>query len=166
MRVKKEYRTVDREQYDRFLKENKLTEKDLSFEKFVKNIQICNWMFIEYILRTGKRVFLPYGFGPLTINKKMLNRYKVHEGVKYINLRVDWKKTRELGKRIYHTNEHTDGYNYKWMWEPKNARFHLSDISVFKPCRYASRALTKYLKKPNSIYKDLYLEWLHPKIKK
>ena len=159
-RRKREYRTYSRENYDRFLKENHLSEKDLPYNKYCKNLEVCNWMFVEYALRTGSKVLLPYGFGALAVNKKMLKRYKEHDGKKYINLRVDWKKTKEAGKKIYHTNEHSDGYNFRWLWFNADAKLHLSDLYVFKPCRYASRAINKYLRRPGQ-YKELYLEWLN-----
>jgi hypothetical protein len=161
-RVKREYRTTSRENYDRFLSENKITEKELSFDKYCKNIEVCNWMYVEYALRTGLKVFLPHGFGPIAVNKKMLKRFKEHKGKKYINLRVDWAKTKKLKKTIYHTNEHSDGYNFKWAWFPNEAKLHLSELYVFRPGRYASRAINKYLRKPDAQYKELYLEWGKP----
>lgn len=163
-RRKKEYRTYSRENYDRFLKENNISEKELPYPKYCKNLEVCNWMFIEYALRTGQKVYLPYGFGPLAVNKKKLKMYKEHEGKKYINLRVDWKKTREIGKKVYHTNEHSDGFNFRWMWFSDEAKFAFADLYVFKPGRYASRAINKYIRKVNAQYKEIYLEWLKPNV--
>ncbi len=160
-RKKREYRTYSRENYDRFLLENNLGEKDISYQKFCKNLEVCNWMFVEYILRTGAKINLPHGFGTLTITKRMLKRYKIYNGVKYINLKVDWGKTNKLGKKIYHNNEHSDGYNFKWAWFGREAKFHLSDLYNFKPGRYPSRAISKYIKKPNGQFQELYLEWLY-----
>lgn len=164
---KREYRTYSRENYDRFIKENNITEQELPYPKYCKNLEVCNWMFVEYALRTGLKVQLPHGFGPIVVNKKMLKKFKEYKdkegnSKKVINLRVDWDKTNKLGKTVYHTNEHTDGYNFRWLWFPSEAKFFLSDLYVFKPGRYASRAITKYLKRPNSQYKDMYLEWSIP----
>jgi hypothetical protein len=159
MRVKREYSTYSKANYERFIAENKLTKEEIPFDKYVKNLKVCNWLFIEYAIRTGKKAQLPFGFGNIAVNKKKLKRYKEFNGKTYINLQIDWAKTKQYGKRIYHTNEHTDGYNYKWMWFPKEAKLHLSHLYVFKATRNASRVLSKYLKRPNSIYKDLYLEW-------
>ena len=164
-RRKKEYRTYSRENYEVFIKENNISERDLTYPKYCKNLQVCNWMFVEYALRTGVKVSLPHGFGSLAVNKKMLKKYKIYkdkDGLeqKKINLRIDWKKTNELGKKIYHTNEHTDGYNYRWIWFVPDAKIFLSSLYIFKPGRYASRAINKYLRKPNSDYKHMYLEWL------
>jgi hypothetical protein len=156
---KKEYRTNSRENYDKFLSINNLSEESFPFDKWKQVLATSNWMFIEYALRTGMKVTLPYGFGPLAVNKKMLKRFKEYNGKKYVNLRIDWQKTKKLGKRVYHTNEHTDGYNYKWKWFPHEAKFYLSDLYVFNPGRYASRAINKYLKKPGADFKSLYLQW-------
>ena len=158
-RKKREYSTYSKANYLRFLKDNKVSETELSFEKYKKNLDVCNWMYIEYALSTGQKVQLPYGFGTLAINKKMLKRFKIHKGKKYVNLRPDWKETRTNGKMVYHTNEHTDGYNFRWIWFSEDAKLHLNDLYVFKPGRYASRAITKYINKPNSNYKEMYMEW-------
>lgn len=162
-RAKKEYRTYSRENYDRFLRENNISEIELTYQKYCKNLEVCNWMFIEYALRTGEKVPLPHGFGPIAVNKRMLKKYKIYKGVKYVNLRVDWGKTNKIGKRVFHTNEHSDGYNFKWIWFNKEARLHLSELYVFRPGRYPSRAISKYIKKPNAQFQQLYLEWLNNK---
>ena len=146
-RRKREYRTYSKESYNRFISEHKISEKELPYSKYLKNLEVCNWMFIEYALRTGYKVNLPYGFGSLAINKKKLKIYKEYNGKKYMNLRIDWAKTKKYGKRIYHTNEHSDGYNFKWLWFGHDAKIHLADLYVFKPGRYASRAINKYVKK-------------------
>ena len=159
-RVKREYSTSSKENYDRFIKANKLIKADLSYEKYNKFINLNNWMSVEYVLETGYKVRLPFGFGDLSINKKKLNKFKEFEGKKYINLRIDWQKTKKEGKRIYHTNEHSDGFNHKWVWFPQSALMHLNKLYVFSPCRYASRAIAKYIKKPGSIYKELYNEYI------
>lgn len=160
-RRKREYRTDSRENYDRFLSENKLTEKELPFQKWKKNLHVCNWMFMEYALRTGLQVPLPFGWGSIAVNKKKLKTYKEYDGKQYINLRVDWAKTRKVGKRIFHTNEHSDGFNFKWYWSYKDASIHLAELYKFKPARYASRAIAKYVKKAPH-YKEQYLEWTKP----
>lgn len=159
MRTKKEYRTSSRENYDRFIKENKVSVSELPYKKYLKNIELSNWMFIEYALVTGNKINLPYGFGSLAVNKKKLNRFKEYNGKKYVNLRTDWAKTKKLGKKVYHTNEHSDGFNYRWAWFPEDAKIHLSNTYVFKPCRYSSRAINQYIRKPGSSFKEMYLEW-------
>lgn len=164
-RTKKEYRTCSKENYHRFLTQNNIKESELSYSKYSKNLNTCNWMWVEYALSTGSKVILPFGFGGLAVNKKMFKRFKEFKDKdgntkKVINLRINWKKTKELKKVIYHTNEHTDGFNYRWIWFARDSKLYLADLYVFKPGRYASRAIKKYLTKPNSQYKQLYHEWL------
>lgn len=158
---KVEYVTYSRKNYDRFITENKISEKELPYDKYVKNLKICNWMYIEYALRTGLKTTFPYGFGSIAINKKKLKTFKIFEGKKYVNLRIDWNKTKKAGKKIYHTNEHSDGYNFRWLWFNTDAKMHLSELYVFKPGRYASRAINKYIRKSPE-YKEMYLEWMKP----
>lgn len=168
-RRKKEYRTNSKENYNRFLAENNVKESELSYLKYCKNIEVCNWMFVEYALRTGSKVVFPYGFGSLAVNKKMLKRFKEYknkegEMVKAVNLRPNWAKSRELGKKVYHTNEHSDGYNFRWIWFVDECKLYLSDLYVFKPARYPSRAINKYVRKQGE-FQELYLEWTKNKYK-
>lgn len=165
MRTKCEYRTSSKENYLRFLKKKNLTEEDITYKKYCDILEISNWMFIEYALKTGKQVYLPFGFGPIVVTKKRLKMYKIYtdkvtkEEKKIINLRIDWFKTKKLGKRVYHTNEHSDGFNCKWMWFSNLSRLHMSGLYVFKPCRYASRAIARYVKNTKENYIENYLEW-------
>jgi len=160
-RVKKQYTSNDKQNYNRFILANNIDPEKLPYPKYKKIIEVNNWMFIEYALETGNKIRLPHGFGDLAVNKKMLKRYKTIPGSdkKYVNLRIDWQKTKIEGKRIFHTNEHTDGFNYKWYWNNKTAKIYMSGLYIFRPCRYASRAIAKYIKKPNSDYSQMYLEW-------
>lgn len=53
---------------------------------------------------------MPYGLGFIQIGK-----YKP----KHMNdksLSVDYKASNEYGKRIYHLNEHSNGYKYRLYW--------------------------------------------------
>jgi hypothetical protein len=81
------------------------------------------------------------------------------DGKEIIIMPVDWKKTRERGKKIYHMNFHTDGYRFKWRWFVKQARFKFSKYWVFKPSRVTSRKIAEYVLKPNSDYRHIYREW-------
>ena len=53
---------------------------------------------------------MPYGLGFIQIGK-----YKP-KSLSPESLSVDYKTSNELGKRIYHLNEHTDGYKYRLYW--------------------------------------------------
>lgn len=117
---------------------------------------------MTYILETGEKIKVPHGFGALSINKKKTTRYFEDSvtGKKHCILPVDWKKTKELGKKVYILNNHTDGYRCKWFWFKKEARIKMSEIWSFTPCRAHSDALCRYLTtKKDKQYIDIYNQW-------
>lgn len=74
-------------------------------------------LILEYIYQ-GKIYKLPHGNGEISIRKskgKVLLNENGEINVKF--LPIDWKKTKEVGKIIYHFNEHTDGYRYSFEWK-------------------------------------------------
>lgn len=161
---KKEYRSDSKENYYKFISENKISETELPFKKWKENIQTCNWMYVEYALRTGMKSMLPFGFGPIAVNKKMYKRFKEYKDKdgnikRVVNLKPNWQKSKELGKKVYHTNEHSDGYNFRWLWFYQDAKLLFSDLYVFRPGRYASRAIARYVKKDDDSRHN-YLEWV------
>lgn len=157
-RVSTQYRVVSKDNYNRFCIEN--SEVNISFETW-KNIQYSYMsLFMKDILESGEKKKIPFGLGALSINKKKSKRTKEYNGKTYINLPIDWQKTKKEGKVIYNLNYHTDGYRYRWLWFKEYCHFFHSDLYVFKPSRELSRTLAVYLKKPNADYKETYREWL------
>lgn len=53
---------------------------------------------------------MPYGLGFIQIGK-----YKPKQ-LTDKSLSVDYKASKEYGKRILHLNEHSDGYKYRLYW--------------------------------------------------
>ena len=157
MRVVVEYRTASRECYNDFCRLNPTIK--LSFEKWREIIYTHNQMYVDHVLETGQAVKFPYGFGRFSINKKKPKATRKWKDKVYINLPIDWKKTKEHGKKMYHMNAHTNGYKCSWMWFQRDARFADSDIWNFKPCRVISRLVAKYLKRSDKNYVDVYVEW-------
>ena len=156
-RVKTEYRSASKQLYNKFCEKH--PDITITFEKWKEVIYTYNYFFRDYILETGEKAKLPWGFGSFAISKRKVKKYKIFNGKEYINLPIDWKKTKELGKVIYNLNAHTDGYRYKWLWFILEARIYHSDIWVFRPSRISSRKIAEYIKKPSSIYSQLYKQW-------
>ena len=117
-----------------------------------------NESFREYILETGDKAKLPFGIGEFSIFKKKRKAYKAPDGQVYPNLAIDWKKTKEKGKRIYNFNYHTEGWFFGWIWFRLSARFKLFDLWYFKPSRTTSRLLAHYIT-TNDQYQHIYREW-------
>jgi len=158
MRVKVEWRSISKDNYNKFCK--KFPEIKLTFNEWRNIIHTFNELFKEYILETGEKAKLPFGFGVFSINKKKRKRKKENkDGKEFINLPIDWQKTKKIGKKIYNFNFHTEGYFFGWVWFKNTARFRNSDLWYFKPARSTSRLLAHYLKTDKK-YMNIYKEWI------
>lgn len=156
MRVKVDWRSSSRDNYNNFCKNNPSIK--ISFDEWKNIVYSFNESFKNYILETGEKAKLPSGFGEFSINKKKRRKIKGTGGKEFINLPVDWKKTKEKGKIIYNFNYHTEGYFFGWTWFKETARLKNSDLWYFKPSRITSRLLSHYLKTDEK-YQHIYCEW-------
>jgi nucleoid DNA-binding protein len=157
MRTKVDWRSASKENYNIFCKKH--PSISLSYDEWMDIIYSFNEEYREYILETGEKVKFPFGFGDFSINKKKRKRLKTDlNGRDFINLPVDWKKTKEKGKIVYNFNFHTDGYFFGWMWFKGNCRIKNADLWYFKATRSTSRLLAHYIN-VNESYQNLYREW-------
>lgn len=150
-----EFRTASRENYNDFCKKH--SSISLTFDEWRNILYSFNDSFRNYILETGEKAKLPYGLGEFTINKKKRRKMKGPND-EFINLAVDWKKTKEKGKIIYNFNYHTEGYFFGWIWFKESTRFKHSDLWYFKPTRVTSRLLAHYIQ-TNDKYQHIYRTW-------
>ena len=65
---------------------------------------------LEHVLNASEGFKMPYGLGFIQIGK-----YRP-KNLDSESLSVDYKTSNELGKRISHLNEHSDGYKYRLYW--------------------------------------------------
>lgn len=156
MRTKIDWRSSSKDNYNQFCKRH--PSITLTYDEWRNIIYTYNELFKEYILETGEKAKLPYGFGDFSINKKKRRRIKLADGKEFVNLPIDWQKTKEKGKVIYNFNYHTEGYFFGWMWFKPSSRFKNSDLWYFKPSRLTSRLLSHYLKTSDK-YQHIYNEW-------
>ena len=157
MRTKIDWRSSSKESYNNFCKKHPSIK--LTYDEWRNILYTYNESFKEYILETGERIKLPFGFGEFSINKKKRRRLKNNvDGKEFVNLPIDWQKTKEKGKIIYNFNYHTEGYFFGWMWFKQTARFKNFDLWYFKPSRLTSRLLSHYLKTSDK-YQNIYREW-------
>ncbi len=158
MRVKVDYSQASRKTYERFKLE--CPEIDVTFDEYVKIIYAFNYAFRDYLLETGEKAKLPFGVGDFAISKHPPTKIKKNPktGEDMIGLKVDWKKTRELGHKVYHLNRHTDGMSLHVKWFLNSSRFRFSEIWSFKPSRVTSRLINHYIKQsPEAHHK--YRQW-------
>lgn len=157
MRVKVDWRSSSKKNYNEFCRKHSTIK--LTYDEWRNILYTYNESFKEYILETGEKAKLPYGFGEFSINKKKRKRLKNNiDGKEFVNLAIDWQKTKEKGKHIYNFNYHTEGFFFGWMWFKATARFKNSDLWYFKPSRLTSRLLSHYLK-TNDKYQHIYNQW-------
>lgn len=71
--------------------------------------EMCN-IILEYMFERSEGFKMPYGLGLLQIVK-----YKPRTFSKQ-SLSIDYKASKEYDKRIYHLNEHSDGYKFRLYW--------------------------------------------------
>lgn len=91
-------------------------------------------------LISGQILRMPMGMG---IGELVM--YKRPTPLVYTRMRVDFKRTKELGFTVRHENEHSKGYYYtlQWVRRPQTAK----DRGIcFKLNRRASRQIAKNIK--------------------
>ena len=89
----------------------------------------------------GEKVTLPCNYGYIRVQK---NKPKRLIRDNKVILPINWKESKRLKKRVYHTNDSRDGYIYKITWEKRG--YHRG-ITWYKyiPSRDINRTLAKLL---------------------
>ncbi len=155
-RTKVDWRSSSKDNYKYFCKKH--PEIKITYDDFKNIIYRYNDYYRNYVLETGELVKLPHGFGDFTVIKKKRKRKTTNEdGETFINLPIDWQKTREMGKKIYNFNFHTEGYFFGWKWFKDSSRIKFSKLWYFKPSRTTSRLINHYLKTDDK-YQHFYRE--------
>ena len=96
-------------------------------------------LFLNVLFEDSKLIKLPYGLGSVCIVK-----YKP-KTLTQKSLSVDYKASAEYGKKIYHLNEHSDGYKFRLYWSklpqtfPDRYKYQLSLVRTNK------RKLAQYI---------------------
>ena len=152
-RTKIDWRSGSKANYLDFCKKHPSIK--LSYIEWKNIVYSFNDLFRMYILETGEKVAMPFGFGQFSINKKK-RRKKVGE---HINMAIDWQKTKKFGKRMYNFNHHTDGYFFGWYWFKETSKIKQRQLWRFKPCRTTSRLLNHYLMAEDK-YQHIYKPWV------
>lgn len=157
MRPKRDWRSNSPECYKLF----KVAHPEININSiiFAKIVKGYNEALIEYALETGNMVFLPHRFGIVYINRNPTpNFVKCRDGVTRNIMAVDWPKSKELGKKVYIQNLHTDGFRYSFMWRSNKSMF-IHDCWKFRVTRIGSRLLAKNLKENYQKYRNIYHDW-------
>lgn len=126
MRSKKSVTIVD--MYKQYVKDG----SDVSYLRFKTILEKFNQIVLDKLLNASEGFKMPYGLGYIQIVK-----YKP-KSMTSKSLSVDYKSSNEFGKRIYHLNEHSDGYKFRLYWSklpqtfPDRYRYQLSLVRANK----------------------------------
>jgi hypothetical protein len=135
---KKDYGSNDVYEY---YKKEVISELQVDKQLFRKICDDFNKLLIEKILLDSEEIRFPYRLGTVRIKK---SKMKYDDKNK---LKIDWAASRKLGKRIYHLNDHTGGYKYRFYWT-KGIIKNITAYS-FIPTRTNTRTLASILKDKN-----------------
>ena len=113
----------------------------VGYKKYRSICEDFNKLIIDEILLKAKEFKMPYRLGSLRILKKEMN-YSVGKN----KLKINWFETNKNKKVIYHLNDHTDGFNYRWFWSKKKAIVKNKTIYSFQATRTNKRRLAGLLK--------------------
>ena len=83
-------------------------EVDYSLYKRVLD-EMCK-VILEHVLMRSEGFKMPYGLGFIQIGKYKPKKMTAD------SLSVDYQASKEYEKKIYHLNEHSDGYKYRLYW--------------------------------------------------
>ena len=71
--------------------------------------EMCS-IILECVLERSEGFKMPFGLGFIQIGKYKPKEYSGK------SLSVDYKASNEYGKKVYHLNEHSDGYKFRLYW--------------------------------------------------
>jgi hypothetical protein len=114
---------------------------DVGYKKYRSICENFNKLIIDEILLKAKEFKMPHRLGSLRILKKEMN-YSAGKN----KLKINWQETNKHKKVVYHLNDHTDGFNYRWFWSKKNAIVKNKTIYSFQATRTNKRRLASLLK--------------------
>lgn len=112
----------------------------------VEQTEYCNIVYDFYLrmmdsmLRENSEFKMPFGLGDVRIHKTKIKLDRLNI------LSVDWVNTVEVGKYVYHLNEHTNGFKYFFHWIKKRKK--IKNLFYYKlvMTRTNKRLLAKLVK--------------------
>lgn len=129
---------------------------DITYDQYKMIIEGINEYYRGHMLETGHIVFLPYGNGKMMVQKNKI-KTKVIQGKPTLKAAVDWGASNKAGKIIYHLNDHSDKYTYRYMWFSASSYIQPYNIWKMVMSDESKNKLKEYVKEESG-YKDVYRE--------
>lgn len=144
--------TVDYGRSDIFKAFKKAEDIDIPQNIYSKVLNDFNREISRLILEEAFEFIIPNRIGTLRIKKYKPKIFNKDGELKKNKLNPNWKKTNELWAKdaeakankilVYHTNEHSDGYEYKWHFSNYRSICKNKSAYCFIPTRTNKRAIT------------------------
>ena len=83
---------------------------ELNYSLYTRILEEMCKVILEHVLNASEGFKMPYGLGFIQIGKYRPKTLTSQ------SLSVDYKASKEYDKRIYHLNEHSNGYKYRLYW--------------------------------------------------
>lgn len=143
--------------------------KTVSRSTFSKITDEFNDAIMSAVIYEGYEFALPFRLGHIRIRKhKPKLRYNEDGSLDKTPLHPNWKETKKLWEEnpeakerkqlVFHTNPHTDGYQYKFFWHKKHCNIKNHTSYCFIPSRANKRKLAALLKNPDMMKQIQFFE--------
>lgn len=128
---------------DRFLdyySNSELTKKQVKQVMYLFNKILSSWL-----IEKGYRYKLPHRLGYFEVAKTKMQ---------YHLLKFDYGEWNKTGLKVYHENNHSDGWYARLHWEKKGSRVINKKWYYFKLVRANQRMIAKQMKENHKIYRE------------
>lgn len=131
---------------DRFVEHYKDTNT-LTKRQIKQVIYLYNKLLSYWIINKGYTFKLPHRLGSLSINKGQMG---------YCKLYFDYEQWNKNKVKVYHTNDHSDGWYASIYWDKKTCKVPNQSYYKFELTRGNNREIAKIMKKQggHQIYKS------------
>lgn len=103
----------------------------------------------DELIENGKEIKLPCRLGTLSIVKHKPKEYSGR------SLRIDYAETKKVSKVVYHLNEHSNFYKYRYYWNKHNMLNHNKTMYQLIMTRDNKRRLAQIIKSKERDYIEL-----------
>ena len=94
----------------------------------------------DELIENGKEIKLPCRLGTLSVIK---HKPKEYSGK---SLRIDYAESKKLGKMVYHLNEHSNFYKYRFYWKKSDVPLPFKSRYQLIATRHNKRRLAQIVK--------------------
>ncbi len=112
---------------------------NVKYSIFKKILEDYNTSIVDEIL-DGAEYKLPFGMGKLRIKKSKMMYTDHHK------LRLDYKQTKDLNKKVYHLNLHSSEWKARFFWSKKDIKSRQKNYYCFQPIKPIKLKLSAQMK--------------------